>query len=259
MTENKLNSRRRVSAKDSSFKSSDSPVATASYARGFDAAQENFDNQRENSKLSGVRYNYGRRFWAGDIGKDYELVVLDYKVDDVVSLFEHEIWDSVKRKVSYEPCVNALGNKKPFDCPICAKGYKHSYVLLLTVLDLTPYVNKDGVEVPYSRKLLALKSNSLPAIGQILKSAERKYGTCRGTMIVLNRGNKSKDYPKIGVPQMFSVEKEDGSEEDVMYDFYSEEDLVSEFGHPKILSKDGSRVIFEENEQLPEDSEPATF
>lgn len=230
--------RRRSALTNGSAESSNNVTA---FSTGLDSAEHNFEVQKQNAQLEGERSALSRRFWLGsnDLNREVEIVVLDRKIKDIVSLHEHQIWDPVNRKMSYEVCLDKLGNAKPFDCPLCAQGNRPGYVVLLTILDLTPFETKDGEQRDYSRKLLPIKSNSISQLSQYLKRAEEKYGTIRGTNFVMKRTSTGQDSPTIGVPQLL--------ENDQMFDHINEQDMINEFGHPRIMSKDGKSVIAEEN------------
>lgn len=81
----------------------------------------------------------------------------------------------------YEPCP-----KEWDSCPLCPpNGEKDSYyVMLLTVLSLKGYTSREGVYVPVTKELLAVKLSDHQFFDQLFL----EKGTLRGQHILMTRG-----------------------------------------------------------------------
>lgn len=182
------------------------------------ARQERIEEERKNRVYQPMRFFLK----AGD---QADLVVLDYQMGPF--FHEHELtWDPKfktqrnGRPVNiYEPCP-----KDWEPCPICAEAERESYyVLYLTIIDMRGYTNKDGVQVPFSKKLLPVKFRDQ---GFFLRQAERNGGSLRGVHLLMTRDNKEQS--KIGQPEFIET--------------VSEEDIIATFQHPERRNQQGEVV-----------------
>lgn len=117
------------------------------------------------------------RFYC-PVGETRELVI----VDDEPDFFRHEHamkgpsgkWDL------FTSCIAEHDN-----CPVClASQDKPPYfAMYLTVIDLTPYVNRDNVEVPWSKKLLVVKPMQQKKITRYWE----RHKTLRGMVLSMSR------------------------------------------------------------------------
>lgn len=127
------------------------------------------------------------RVWVPP-GDTKEVIVLDDKPD--FFMYEHQIQNPRTKKWD-----TFLGCTKAFDaCPVCEETGKESYyAMFLSVIDLTPYTDRQGKTHRFSRKLMMVKN-----LSQQKKFIRRyeKDGTLRGYMLELNR-DSDKD-PTIG-------------------------------------------------------------
>lgn len=114
------------------------------------------------------------------VGETRELVIVDYDIREAFFRFEHNLKDKRSGKWNvFCACINENAN-----CPVCSVAERPSYfAMYLTVIDLTPYENKDGIEVPWSKKLLVIKSAQQKKITRL---AERE-GTLRGMILRMTR------------------------------------------------------------------------
>jgi hypothetical protein len=87
------------------------------------------------------------RFWL-PVGKQVEGVVLDTELGPC--FYEHQLQNPRTGKWDiYEGCP-----KEYEHCPLCdgvAGGKESYYVMMLTVMVLDPYINKQGVTVPHAQ------------------------------------------------------------------------------------------------------------
>jgi len=87
--------------------------------------------------------------------EEREVLVVDAcSADDLFLRREHVLKDNEGKYRWTVPCNDDTGN-----CPVCENhpDRPSSLNLLLTVIDLTPYVNNDGEEIPWSKKLMVVK------------------------------------------------------------------------------------------------------
>lgn len=119
------------------------------------------------------------RFYC-PVGESREVVVIDDNLQDVFFRFEHNLKNRRSGKWDiFCACIQENAN-----CPVCREAERPPYfAMFLTVIDLTPYENKDGVEVPWSKKLLVVKTAQQKKITRL---AER-YGTLRGMVLQMTR------------------------------------------------------------------------
>jgi hypothetical protein len=151
------------------------------------------------------------RFWT-PVTETRQLVIIDEAPD--FFRYEHALKD--KRSGRYDnflPCINEDAN-----CPVCSVSEKPAYfAMYLTVIDLTPYENKDGDEVPWSKKMLVVK----PAQQKKIARLYEKHGSLRGMILDMTRdGDKD---AAIGNDIEF-VDFMDEKELDDFYDTYKDKE-----------------------------------
>lgn len=92
------------------------------------------------------------RFYMGT-GDEKSFIILDE--EPTFFRWEHEEWDKRNKRMNYHGCVTTTDN-----CPACdALEHRSYFAMYLTIIDLTPFTTKAGVEVEYSKKLLVVKQN----------------------------------------------------------------------------------------------------
>lgn len=200
--------------------SDDSWMKTGRAAQKIQEKEQAKNEEKERRRAAGIFVPY--RFWL-PAGKQVEIVLLDDEPGPC--FYEHQLQDPATGKWDiFEGCP------KEFEaCPLCdgqAGGKESYYVMMLSCMVLDPYVNKNGVTVPHSRKLLAVKTNDQPFF---LRTYERE-GTLRGVHLLMTR--PSKQDSNIGRPEMLQR--------------HSDADIMATFGHPEIKASDG-RVIKKAN------------
>ena len=201
-------------------------------AAAFDAAKKAEAQRQQNNKHKPFR------FFIKD-GESAELVILDESIEEVVGLWEHNLKLN-GRWGNFEICLGEDEN-----CPICKNvpDSKPYFAMFFTVLDLRGYTDKNGNEVPYSRKMLALKGEMIDMFKQIAQAAQKKHGTIRGVTVLMKRSGE-KSY-STGRPEIL----EDGS----IFAFVNEETLIAEFGHDAIKTKTGDIIVPENGKLQPFD------
>lgn len=117
------------------------------------------------------------RFYC-PVGETRELIVVDEKPD--FFRYEHNLKDRRSGKWTvFTACINESEN-----CPVCKSAEREAYfAMYLTVIDLTPYTNKDNEEVAWSKKLLVVK----PAQQKKLTRMYERLGSLRGVVLSMTR------------------------------------------------------------------------
>lgn len=140
-------------------------------------AEQELEKQKAaaEARKSGMNMPYRFRMSAGDTR---QIVVVDDAPDFFA--FEHNLknpktgfWDI------YTGCIAEYDN-----CPVCESSGKEAYyAMYLTVIDLTPYTDKNGNEVEFNRKLMVVK----PAQQKKFTRFFEKNGTLRGAIFDMTR------------------------------------------------------------------------
>lgn len=106
-------------------------------------------------------------------------------VDEAPEFFrmEHNLLNPrTKRWDRHLPCIDEHTN-----CPVCAVSDKPAmYCMYLTVIDLTPYENRDGDTIEWSKKLLVVKTGQQKKFARWLE----KHGSLRGMVLSFSRDQK---------------------------------------------------------------------
>lgn len=155
------------------------PTASKLFYRGDDAIKrvdEELEQQKRRREEAAKRGSQPFRFFCG-VGETKEYIILDDKPD--FFMYEHTIQDPHTRKWGlHKPCIDAFDN-----CPICEMVGPSVYTMFLSVLDLTPFKDKNGVEHDFSRKLLAVKPSQQKRFLRHLSKNE----TLRGALFETTR------------------------------------------------------------------------
>ena len=177
------------------------------------------------------------RFWL-EPGAQCEITILDASLEDGFARPEHNLKGADGKYGHITPCI-----RNEAECPLCKTDRESTIVLFLSVLVHRPYVvKKTGETKEYSKMFLCIKRGQYNDFARIEKMAIKKYGTFRGTTLLLARDNERNAFGT-GSP----IANEDGN---MLADFYSEEDLVKAFGHKAIKTKEGNKVIKPENDDI---------
>lgn len=198
------------------------------------------------------RSNRGKpfRLWLKQ-GETTDVIVLDTSLNDVAFLWEHVIpgpgmdWKRRQEIV----CIKDKEN-----CPLCELAEQDSngrfkpstFVMVLTVLDLRPWKDKEGKKHHYSKRLLVVKNSQIPDFAAVLEPVEKKEGRIRGCQLRLSRANDSNS-PAVGKPVP--------NDEAQVYEMWTEKELIAEFGHPAVKGDDGKVVKPENADIMPVDYE----
>lgn len=193
--------------------------------RGDDArqrAEAEIARQREAAaRREGPRMPW--RFWV-PVGEQREIVVLDSQIGP--SFYEHQLQNPKNGKwETYEACP-----KEWEPCPICMAdesrgggwGKESSYLMFLTVAELTPWTDKDGNEHSHSIRLLAVKAQQH---GFFMRQFDR-HGTLRGMHLLMSRDTKNT--PNHGTPEFVQM--------------HSEDDILESFGHEEVKNDQGKVI-----------------
>jgi hypothetical protein len=190
------------------------------------------DEARVASRMNGQYMPF--RFWQQK-DDECEIVILDNSMEDAFWRQEHNLQIAGKWG-NYERCIAESG-----PCPHCDAGNRSSLVVLMSVLVLRPYKNKKTGKVSnYTKMLLPLKRQQYAEFDRIEAIAMRKYGTFRGTCLIMKRENEENAF-STGMP----VNNDDGN---IINDWLDEKALQKEFGHDAI-KKDG-KVLKKADEDI---------
>lgn len=174
--------------------------------------QQRIQTRREQRRLQGdqpIRFWMPFAGWRKKNSRDpasngeREVVVLDAAPD--FFRYEHAVLNpDTGFNDLFLDCIN-----EDDTCPVCENTESRSYyALYLTVIDLEPYVNKNGEQVEWTRKLLVVKSGMQRSWARMFD----REGTLRGAHVKLIR-----DTDKDPV----------GGNEIEFIDFYEEAELES--------------------------------
>lgn len=177
---------RRSGADDSPKKKTRSGRGGLRGQAGREQLEKELERQKAKEEARKNQVNKPYTFWMPD-GDTREVCILDD--EPYFFRYEHNLKDPRTGKFG----LNILCKRDEDNCPICTEsGKEGQYIMYLSVLDLKPYTNKDGVEVEFTRKLFAVKSQQQK---KFIRRFE-KDGTLRGAIYELSRdGAKS---PVIG-------------------------------------------------------------
>lgn len=209
--------------------------------QGLDEAKEEAERIAERRVGGGAFAPF--RFWMKQ-GTEREIIILDESLDDAFFCYEHGLQDSNgKWGREHSICV-----KEHENCPLCSasedekSGVGRSYyVMFLTILDLDPYVNKQGEEIPYTKKLMAVKGTQINEFAKTLEKAEENNGTIRGLYMVMSRGNETNS-ASIGTPTILDNEK--------LYDLVPEEELEEDYWNEAVVNEQSGAVYKEEGSDI---------
>jgi hypothetical protein len=157
----------------------DAPKTRSSY-RGSDGMRQMNEEQKRGDARKEAAKAKGHepfRFWTPQ-GETRQIIIVDEKPD--FFRYEHALKDPRSgRYDNFLPCINEDAN-----CPVCTVSEKPAYFgMYLTVIDLTPYDDKDGNEVPWSKKIMVVK----PAQQKKIARLYEKHGSLYGMVVDMTR------------------------------------------------------------------------
>lgn len=144
--------------------------------------QEEEQNQAARKEAAQLSMNMPFRYRRNP-GEEGQVVIVDEAPDWF--RYEHNLMDPRTNKWDvYCACVNDHMN-----CPVCRVAQRPSYfALFLTVIDLSPYEDKHGNVIEWSKKLFVVKTNQQKKFARYYQ----QHGTLRG-MILNCRRDGEKD------------------------------------------------------------------
>lgn len=204
------------------------PAAGGTVARLFEKEEKRIEKKRDGQFMP-------FRFWLPK-GEGEEIIILDMSLEDGLAIREHNLQGSDGKYGNYERCLADTG----IECPVCKKYGSDSYlVLLLSIIVKREWTSKKTGEThPYSKMLLAIKRGQFAKFRKLEAIAQKKHGTLRGVMFYMERGTDDQSFSS-GEP----VPLDDGS----AFDYYTEDELIEEFGHKAIKGRD-NKILKEANE-----------
>lgn len=121
------------------------------------------------------------RFFCPEGGEPRQFVIIDEEPD----FFRHEHCLKDKRSGKWNIFCECLGENA--NCPVCKVAERPSYFgMFLTIIDLESYINKDNVEVPWSKKLLMVKTQQQKKFTRL----HSQHGSLRGMIIEVTRDSQ---------------------------------------------------------------------
>ncbi len=135
-------------------------------------------DERVKSKIRREQASKGRifRFFV-PVGETKEFIILDDAPD--CYLYEHTLPDPRTGKfTNHVTCP-----KETEDCAACTEYGESPYVLFLSVIDLTPFKDKNGVKHNASRKLMAVKQSQQKKFDRLMS----REGSLRGALFQTSR------------------------------------------------------------------------
>jgi hypothetical protein len=231
------------------------PAAAGQFVglEGADAERAIAEEQQRRETRRSVG-NIPWRFYIKEKGDEKEIIILDkWFLSDVPGeggtlVVEHDIWaedpSTGQKSKTTELCRKVVPGRH---CEFCAMGGmegKPKRRFILTCYELTPWVKRDtGEAFPGSRRLLAIPEGAKGIFLQLQETARAQGHTMRGMILKMKRGFGDTDYA-IGEPQIFT-------DTGTMYQLYSEEDLLADYGNVELRStQDPSKVIRHANEDV---------
>jgi hypothetical protein len=165
------------------------------------------------------------------------LIVLDAQLG-LCGFYEHSIMEG-KKFVGTEICVKDWAT-----CPICAKDNNPSFVIKLSVLDITPYEiqngERKGTIIPFTRKMITIKPRQRAKWRDIEQNCIKQNGTFRGCYLEMRRDKSDPNSASIGEPQQIEVKVDVGGQERLFFqsfDFIPEAELVANFSTPEKMGQ----------------------
>jgi hypothetical protein len=159
-----------------SSKTNKSSLGKKSKRNGFEQAKTEIKKAKKKQEQ---RQNQAFRVRM-EIGEERKVVILD--AGEPFFMYEHHYETTPGKWDGFDRCIRDSG-----DCPACRKlGREGYYVMMLTVIDMKPYKDKNGKIVKYSKKLLPVKHAMIPKFQRLY---EKLKGNMRGAVLLLQRDN----------------------------------------------------------------------
>lgn len=173
------------------------------------------------------------RFWL-DKGQSAKIIILDTAFSTAPHVYEHTIpgpggdFKKSKREIvapdiEHDPLEDVLGKKA-------------AWMGLFTILDLRPYT-KDDKTYEFTKKILAVKQSYLESFYKYEDFAMKKYGTCRGLVLNLERDT---DQMSANIGTIMPFENDQGDL--VNFDLLSEATLIQRYSNKEIKNQQGQVI-----------------
>jgi hypothetical protein len=228
------NTRRRSSAGNASEQASSKPKGSI---QGEGRVSRLFQDEEKRVTEKAARGFLPFRFW-NEKGEECEVTILDSSIEEAFARPEHNIQGSDGKWGNIVPCV-----RNEAECPLCKTNKESTVVLYLSVIVHRPYTSKKTGETRnHSKMFLCLKRGQFNDFQRIEAIAVKKYGTLRGTTILLARDNDKTSY-STGMP----IAGDDGN---LIIDWYDEAGLAKFFGNKEVKNREGDKILKKKNEDI---------
>ena len=135
---------------------------------------------KERQEANKLNANQPFRFYTPD-GETREIVILD----STPEFFRHEHAMENKETGRFDRYFECIAKEE--ECPVCeVDSRRASYIMYLSVLDLTEYEDRKGNVIPFSKKLLCVKPKQQEKIFRLLD----KHKDLRGLSLLMTRDGK---------------------------------------------------------------------
>lgn len=153
--------------------------------------------QQKRKEESAANFAIPYRFFVKR-GEKAELIICDDAV--VFARYEHNYKGESGRRDQYCACL-----QETEICPACSalEDSRPYYGMFLTVIDESGYTKANGEVVPFTKKLLVIKSQQQEKWNRRIDTHIEKYGTLRGAMVDVFRSD-SQTSPATGDDIEFS-------------------------------------------------------
>lgn len=213
---------------------------------GFQGKDVRAQSEVETQKAKDKAKSAGLNRFRLNKGESAEIIILDMTFDDMFGMYEHEIWPQTEKFPTYEVSPITGGQEDPLEHNPCVNGEpsKPYYVVYATILDLRPYKTKDKdgneVTVPYSRKLMPIKNFQCQQFSGLSDDCVDDFGSFRGVHMRMVRPDGNGISSRIGDPAPLKTK----------FGFFTDDQLIKQFGHPAIKSSKDNKVIIPANGKL---------
>jgi len=164
------------------------------FTKGFDAGSKAMENERK-AKGSGSRSSAGNRFW---MPRDSEKNLV-FLTDEPFIYLEHQ-WKENGSYRNWATCLEPLG----VPCKHCDEGHNRYQAAAFTVVDCTPWTDKEGNKHRFTKRLFIAKSGVWEKIERERNLLKEDSLTLRGAAFRVFRG---KDDKSPGVGEDFKFRK----------------------------------------------------
>ena len=202
-----------------------------------ESARNMLDEQlAEMNKVQSARIKEPSRYYL-DCDEGGSVIILDYKIIDMRSFYEHHIYHEGKYVGRPTLCPSKFDT-----CPACEGeviGKPHNCYLGLFMSVIDTRKSKDAPHT-FSRKLLVVKTKQQSNFFDVLEDAYKKHHTLHGVSLRMVRGREA---DSVSIGEITKVKLKTGV---VDYRFVNEEKMKKYFSHEAVTDQSGG-VIFPAN------------